>query len=195
MSVILCLHLKCKSFQACSYYDAKLSHLITTFIMVLNALNTLCITPEEKSSSALMGHLLAIFSIELIPSHHSVSSHYRKCFLCVQGWVDRIWWASQITAALASIGWFEWKWPPYTHEFQCLVPRWWNCLWKIRRNDLVRGSVSLGAVFEVSKACTIPSWPSLCLVRDDLSGCERWPVASMPPWSLSRWSWIHPQRM
>lgn len=56
MNVILCLRLKFKSFQACSYYDAKLPHLITTFIIVLNALNTLFITPEEKSSSPLMDH-------------------------------------------------------------------------------------------------------------------------------------------
>lgn len=35
--------------------------------------------------------------------------------------------------------------------FEYLVSTWWNCLGRIRRCDLVGGSVSLGAHFEVSK--------------------------------------------
>lgn len=56
MNVTLCLNLKFKSFQACSYKDAKLPHLITTFIMVLNTLKAPFVTREEKSRSALMDH-------------------------------------------------------------------------------------------------------------------------------------------
>lgn len=69
MNAILCLCLKFKSFQACSYYDAKLPHLITTFITVLNALNTLFITPEEKSISALTDHSQwAIYLLSSLPN-------------------------------------------------------------------------------------------------------------------------------
>ena len=34
---------------------------------------------------------------------------------------------------------------------QFLIPRWWNCLVRIRRYGFVEGGVSLGTGFEISK--------------------------------------------
>lgn len=37
------------------------------------------------------------------------------------------------------------------HKFTYLVSGWWNYLRKIRRFDFVRGDLSLGSDFEISK--------------------------------------------
>lgn len=54
--------------------------------------------------------------------------------------------------------WYECECLPIgIYIFECLVPRWLKCLGTIKKGGLVRGGISLGMDFEVSRAHAIPS--------------------------------------
>lgn len=70
--------------------------------------------------------------------------------------------------------------------FECLLPNLWNCLGKIRKNDLVEGGMSLGASFKVLKEQAVTSVFSVfCLISGGELSAAAPDAITYPPISHS----------
>lgn len=85
---------------------------------------------------------------------------------------------------------FGWERATEAHALENLVPIWWHCLRRIRRNSLVGWGVDI----KVSIAYTIPGYLSLCLWIN--MWAPSYYFSTMPScllsWSPPWWPWPYP---
>lgn len=81
----------------------------------------------------------------------------------------------------SQVWWFKWEWLPYACIFECLAPRWWNCLRRLRMCGLFGGGVSLGTGF-----LSVCSLPPACDSGCELPALPTTMLLLPPSWTLSQ---------